>query len=109
MAASPFSATNDGVLIAVHVQPRASRPEVGAIAPAQGDTHVLRVRVTAAPAQGQANAAVCELLAKEWAMPKTRLSVARGATSRHKTIHVAGDSEALLRQLDTWARARSAT
>ena len=103
----PFSATKDGVLVAVHVQPRASKDEVGAIVPGRGDTHVLRVRVTAAPSDGRANAAVCELLAREWAMPKTRLSVARGTAARHKTVHVAGDATQLLAQLAGWAQGRS--
>lgn len=103
----PFSATKDGVLVAVHVQPRASKAEVGAIVPAQGDAYVLRVRVTAAPAEGEANAAVCELLAREWAMPKTLISIARGATARHKTVRVAGNSNQILAALEAWARVRS--
>jgi uncharacterized protein YggU (UPF0235/DUF167 family) len=96
------------VLVAVHVQPRASKDEAGAIVPGPDDTYVLRVRVTAAPADGEANAAVCELLAREWAMPKTRISVARGATSRHKIIHVAGEPAHLVATLAAWAEGRSA-
>lgn len=59
----------------------------------------LKVWVTAAPADGEANAAVCELLAKKLGVPKSAVSVIRGHTARTKQIRIDGiePSEALKR------------
>lgn len=46
----------------------------------------MRVYVTAAPTDGQANDAVIESLAKRLGVPKSSLFVARGGTSRTKQI-----------------------
>lgn len=77
--------------IAVRVTPRSSRNRV------ETDEDGLRVWVTAAPTDGQANAAVCALLAEALGVPKSRIAVVRGATSRSKRIAVEGFSEADLR------------
>ncbi len=95
----PFSATKDGVLVAVHVQPRASRPGLGPVVADASGGAVLKARVGAAPTDGQANAALCELIAKELGVPKSRVRIERGETSRHKQVHVAGAPEALLAKL----------
>lgn len=47
-----------------------------------------RVWTTAAPEDGKANAAICALLADHLGLPKSRLSVVRGATSRQKVVRV---------------------
>lgn len=63
------------------------------------DDGTVKVWVTASPTDGQANLAVCELLAKRLGLPKTAVSVARGETSRNKQVVAQGLSseEALLR------------
>jgi len=48
----------------------------------------LRVRVTAAPTEGQANAAVIALLAKTLGVSKSRLEIIRGYSSRDKVVSV---------------------
>lgn len=50
----------------------------------------LLVRVTVAPEGGKANAAVCAVVASALGVPKSAVTVVRGATSRHKAIEVAG-------------------
>jgi uncharacterized protein YggU (UPF0235/DUF167 family) len=40
------------------------------------------------------------LLAKEWRLPRSSLSIAAGAKSRNKVVHIAGDSAALMARLD---------
>jgi uncharacterized protein YggU (UPF0235/DUF167 family) len=54
------------------------------------------------PEDGKANAALIALLAREWRVPKSSVSVVRGATDRHKTLLVAGAAEPLMRQLEQW-------
>ena len=70
-------------LLHVRVQPRARRNEVVGW---QGD--VLRVRVTAAPADGAANRAVTDLLAEVLGVAASRIALVRGAASRDKLFRV---------------------
>lgn len=94
---SPFTAVPDGVTVVVRLTPRASRAAVeGAARDADGSS-VLKVRVTAPPADGAANAALVKLLAKRWRVPARSITIAMGARDRRKLVHVAGDPEALMR------------
>ena len=82
------------VEIAVRVTPRSSRDAIEGV----DDAGELRVRVTAPPADGAANAAVTKLLAKELGVPKGAVNVAAGATSRHKRLRLDGVAVADLRR-----------
>jgi uncharacterized protein YggU (UPF0235/DUF167 family) len=59
----------------------------------------VKVWVTASPTDGQANLAVCELLAKKLGLPKSAVSIVRGESARDKQVIAQGlsESEALLR------------
>jgi uncharacterized protein (TIGR00251 family) len=75
----------------VRVQPRAKRSEL-----AGRREGALVVRVAAPPVDGKANAAVCALIATAAGVPKSRVSVVRGAGSRDKVVRVEGvEAEAL--------------
>ena len=69
--------------IKVRVQPKSSRNQVDGFR-----AGALRVRVTAAPTEGQANAAVIALLAKTLGVSKSRLGIIRGYSSRDKVVSV---------------------
>ena len=58
---------------------------------------VLKVRVSARPVEGEANAALLKLLARTLGLPKSALSLARGGQSRFKMVEVAGLDEADLK------------
>ena len=88
-------AVEDGVAVTVKVMPRARREGVE---PADGDV-ALRVRVTAAPEAGKANAAVIALLARHWRVPKSAIEITAGGTGRVKRILVRGEPGPLLQQL----------
>ena len=77
--------TNPGesCTIKVRVQPKSSRNQVDGF-----QDGALRVRVTAAPTEGQANAAVIALLAKTLGVSKSRLEIIRGYSSRDKVVSV---------------------
>ena len=77
----------------MRVQPRASRT---GLAGWQGD--ILRVRVTAAPTDGQANRAVVELLAEACRVPRSAVQLVRGAASREKVFRVGDLSLASVRE-----------
>lgn len=79
----------DGCRFAVRVQPRASRTEIVGV---QED--VLRVRLTAPPVDGQANAALVQLLAERLGVRRADISIMAGQTGRNKQVEVAGVSPA---------------
>lgn len=84
----PFKKTKGGVTIAVRVRPRSSKKGVeGCI----GD--VLQVRLTAPPADGEANAQLLEILAEHFGVRRSSLSILRGASSRDKVIAIRGVDE----------------
>ena len=62
-------------------------------------TPVLKVSVTAPPAEGRANEALLALLAREWGLPKRDLTLAGGGNSRNKIVHIAGEPQTLLQRL----------
>jgi uncharacterized protein YggU (UPF0235/DUF167 family) len=55
-------------------------------------TGVVRVHVTAAPADGAANEAVCKLLADAIDVSKTSVRIVRGERSRDKQVSIEGVS-----------------
>ncbi|CAN1569417.1 COG1872 Uncharacterized conserved protein [Fimbriimonadaceae bacterium] len=71
----------------IRVSPKASRNLV------ELREGVVRVYVTTAPTDGQANAAVIELLAKKLGIATSHLTIVRGETSREKLIDVEGISD----------------
>ena len=99
---SPFRSIADGLSVTVKVTPKASRNAVTGLARDADGAAWLTVAVTAAPENGKANAALIKLLAKEWRLAKSAITVASGATSRHKMLHIAGDSRCLLLDLGAW-------
>jgi uncharacterized protein (TIGR00251 family) len=54
---------------------------------------VLRVAVTAAPERGKANEAIVEVLAKALKLPRARIGLLTGETSRDKRFLIKGASQ----------------
>jgi hypothetical protein len=71
--------------LTVEARPRAGRDEIVGW---QGTR--LRVRVTAPPAGGAANRAVCALLAEGLGVAPSRVEIVRGHTSRTKIVRIVG-------------------
>lgn len=104
MAAGPLPIKElaDGITVALRLTPKAKRSGVAGVRDDGEGGVALRVSVTAAPEKGRANAALIRLLAREWGVAKSRISVARGATDRRKVLHIAGDPGALAAQIAAW-------
>jgi uncharacterized protein (TIGR00251 family) len=81
------------VLLEIKVIPGASRDEI-----AGWLADILKVRVTAPPERGRANAAVEELVAGVLDLPRESVRVSRGTTSPRKTLEIRGVSEAEIRE-----------
>ena len=73
------------MILSVRVIPRASK---SAIAGRRGDA--LLVRLSAPPVDGAANAALIELLAKAFSIPRRQISIVSGETSRDKRVSLEG-------------------
>ena len=97
--ASFWRETRDGVQIAVRLTPRGGRDALDGSETLSDGRCVLKARVRAAPTEGEANAALIRLLAEVLALPRSRLSIAGGATARLKTVAVEGESADLVRRL----------
>jgi uncharacterized protein len=85
-------AAPSGARLRVRVEPRASRDEVVGW---REDT--LRLRVSAPPLEGRANAAVVDLIARAAGVARSAVSVVAGERSRDKLLRVDGVSAAALR------------
>lgn len=97
--ATPFARLPGGVSVNVRLTPKASENRIGPVAPDSGGGAVLKVAVTQPPVDGKANKALIKLLAKSWGLPKTAISVKRGASGRLKTLFIEGDPEYLLERM----------
>lgn len=84
MAQQPFFRWEGRDLILnLHVQPRASRDE---IAGAHGDR--LRVRITAPPVEGAANAHLIEFISRVFGVRRQQVILVRGETGRLKCLRI---------------------
>ena len=73
------------VTFSVKVVPRASRNEIAGVA-----GEALRLRLTAPPVEGAANAALLAFLAEVLGVPKRDVRLVSGQTARRKVVAVAG-------------------
>jgi hypothetical protein len=85
-----------GIRVRVRVTPRGGRDAVEGLGADANEAPHLKIRVAAAPVDGDANAAVEKLLAKWLGVPKTTVEVVGGATLRLKTVMIDGDPVQLL-------------
>ena len=102
----PFRATPGGVRVRLKVTPKAKHNQIGGLLDEPDGGKALKVAVTAAPEDGKANAALIALLAKEWGVAKSAISVVSGATDRRKLVEIRGPSQELLATLQGWLAAR---
>ena len=98
----PFRASPAGVRVRLKVAPKAKRDQFGGLLDEPDGGKALKISVTAAPEDGKAKAAVIALLAKEWGVAKSAISVVSGATDRRKLVEIRGPSQELLTQLQGW-------
>jgi len=77
--------------IAVRLTPKASQNKIqGWVQDAAGN-RVLKASVTAVPEKGKANAALIELLAKNWKIPRSAITLFKGETDRNKILIIKGN------------------
>jgi len=95
----PWIVAADGVVVDVRLTPRGGRDAIEGIERRADGRAVLKARVRVAPADGEANSALCRLIADVLDIAPRQVTVAAGATSRLKRIRVTGEPAALVRAL----------
>ena len=83
--------------LAVSVQPNAKRTAADGL-----HDGALRVRLAAAPVDGQANQRLIDWLADELGLPKRAIALVRGETSRRKSLAIAAPPQ----RIALWLAAR---
>jgi len=87
----PWRYSTQGIGISLRVTPRGGRDDIDGIETLADGRTVLKVRVRAIADVGNANRAVTELIAKALGVPRARVRILSGMTSRLKQIAVDGD------------------
>jgi uncharacterized protein (TIGR00251 family) len=83
-----IAATKDGVVLTLHIQPGAKTTGIVGL---HGEA--LKIRLAAPPVDGKANACLLAYLAERLGVPRARLELVSGETSRAKRVKVgAGDT-----------------
>ncbi len=85
MTVEAIQAVDSGVLLRLRVQPRSSIERVEGL---HGDR--IRLRLTAPPVDGAANAACIAFLAKALGVKRSQVHIQAGAQGRDKLIHISG-------------------
>jgi uncharacterized protein (TIGR00251 family) len=92
-----------GVLVFLRVTPNAAADRIEGTETRDDGSTVLRLRVTAVPDKGKANAAVIALLAKAVGVPRSAITLVSGETARLKTVRIAGNAIDLSASLERLA------
>jgi uncharacterized protein YggU (UPF0235/DUF167 family) len=103
----PWRYSTAGISVALRVTPRGGRDGIDGIETLANGTSVMKVRVRAITEGGAANRAVTELLAKALGVPKAKVRLLSGATSRLKQVAVDGDPKSLGEALRVLTSARA--
>lgn len=91
----PWSVSEGGILLRVRVTPKSSKDVVSGLCETP-DGPALQLKVRAVPADGAANKAVEQLVARYLCVPKSDVSVKAGGKSRVKLLHVIGTPATLV-------------
>jgi uncharacterized protein len=102
----PWRYSTEGISVALRVTPRGGRDDIDGIETLANGRSVVKVRVRAIAEGGEANRAVIELLAKALGVPRGKVRVLSGTTSRLKQIAIDGDPSKLGEALRTLTAAK---
>ena len=87
----PWRYSTQGINVTLRVTPRGGRDDIDGLETLADGRMVVTVRVRAIAEGGEANRAVTELLARALGVPKAKVRILSGTTSRLKQIAVDGD------------------
>jgi uncharacterized protein (TIGR00251 family) len=90
-----LTGADGAVRLTVRVVPRADRNAIDGVT----DTGALRVRLTAPPVEGAANAALIALFSDILGIPKRDITILHGERGREKILQIAALTEAIRARL----------
>jgi uncharacterized protein YggU (UPF0235/DUF167 family) len=99
----PWRRTPEGVIVSCRLTPKGGRDAIDGIARLSDGTVVLLARVRSAPQDGEANEALCALLADRLGAPASRARLVAVAKSRLKQVAISGDPATLISRLEALA------
>ena len=102
-----FYIVNDKFRVIVRLTPKASQNSITGLAHEIDSSVVINSSVTATTKSGKANTALLKLLTTEWKLPKSSLSIIKGATTRRKIIVIAKDRHIVKPVLAAWIKRRA--
>ncbi|HBY04341.1 MAG TPA: hypothetical protein DEH07_07345, partial [Desulfotomaculum sp.] len=73
------------LIVKVYIQPRSAKNELAGYF-----QDALKIRLTAAPVEGEANEACRVFLAEKLGISKSRVKIISGLTNRHKQVKILG-------------------
>lgn len=94
----PGKPIDKGIRLAVRLQPRSSRNEVCGLF-GEGAGSRLKLKLTAPPVEGAANAACQAYLAELFKVAKSDVRILGGEKSKDKLWEIGGDAQALMHRL----------
>lgn len=98
--ARPWKVLAGAVSISVRATPKGGRDAIDGVASLSDGQCVLKVRVRAAPEDGEANRALTRLIARAAGVPPRDVALLHGAAARHKTFRIEGDPARLAAALE---------
>ena len=103
---APWIAGAGAVALTVRLTPKGGRDAIDGIETLGDGRNVLKARVRAAPSEGEANDALCRLIAKALGVPPRDVTLVAGATARIKRLTIAGHVPTLIAALEKLATSR---
>ena len=85
MSGWSIAEANGGVTFAVRVVPRSSRRQIVGV-----EGEALKIKLTAPPVEGAANAALIEFVAEWLGVRRSAVSIVSGDKARNKLVRVSG-------------------
>lgn len=85
--------TKNSIRLHILIQPKASKNEI--VGPHNG---MIKIKITAPPVDGRANEGLIEFLSDVLDIPKRDIILAKGETSRNKTVDIYGLDEKTVRE-----------
>lgn len=87
MSRTWLSATASGFRLEVQVSPNGKKSEI-----LEASDDILRIRLQAPPVDGKANEALVRFVAERCGLPKSRVKITHGHTSRRKRLEIQSES-----------------
>jgi uncharacterized protein (TIGR00251 family) len=108
VADPPWQVAANGLALTVRLTPKGGRDAIDGVERMADGRSVLKVRVRAAPSEGEANDALVRLMAKALGVAPRQVTLAAGATARIKRLEIAGAGPALAAALAGLVEAKHA-